>query len=127
MQVGWMRLLDYMTKIAAAGAVMRGVIEKAWAFGWRELSIAKAERGTEMMVDGVQRAVVDRVQKAVVDRVQKAAVDRMQKATVPTDLKTSAIMMIVMHPLAQGHMIGEQSLALWRGHQECFSVNIRYL
>ena len=76
----------------------RGVIEKAWAFGWRELSIAKAERGTEMMVDGVQRAVADRVQKAVADRVQKAAVDRMQKAMVPTDLKTPAIMMIVMHP-----------------------------
>ena len=105
----------------------RGAIEKAWAFGWRELSIAKAERGTEMMVDGVQRAVADRVQKTVVDWVQKAAVDRMQKATVPTDLKTPAITMIVMHPLAQGHMIGEQSPALWWGHQECFSGNIRYL
>ena len=97
---------------------MRGAIEKAWAFGWRELSIAKAERGTEMMVDGVQRAVAD--------RVQKLAVDRMQKVAVPTDLKTPVIMMIVMHPLAQGHMIGEQSPALWQGHQECFSVNIRY-
>ena len=69
---------------------MRGAIEKAWVFGWRELSIAKAERGTEMMVDGMQRVVVD--------RVQKVAVDRMQKVTVPTDLKTPAIMMIVMHP-----------------------------
>ena len=119
MQVGWMELLDYMTKIVVGGAVMRGAIEKAWAFGWRELSIVKAERGTEMMVDGVQKVVVDRVQKVVVDR--------MQKVMVPTDLKTPAITMIVMHPLAQGHMIGEQSPAQWQGHQECISVNVRYL
>ena len=104
MQVGWMRLLDYMTNIAVGGAMMSGAIEKAWVFGWRESSIVKAEGGTEMMVDRVQKVVVDRMQKA-----------------------TAVITMIVMHPLAQGHMIGEQSPALWQGHQEYFSVNVRWL